>query len=175
LLEICGLFGALLADRDGIYDASDPNDRFVLGLKGQLSEMELHIIRSRLERGKLTKARRGKLHTNAPIGYVKTAAGGMALDPDDQVRRVAERLAADEWWLRDLAKELGMGYGRFKEWVKRSYVHARRVGGRKHLVIWADAEEREPLRRLGDAFRPGQASRYRAKLTRPKARPDGGS
>ena len=88
LLEVCGLFGALLADQDGRYDPSDPDDRLVLGLKGQLSEMELHIIRSRLERGKLNKARRGELLTNAPIGYVKTPAGGLSPDPNEQVRRV---------------------------------------------------------------------------------------
>jgi DNA invertase Pin-like site-specific DNA recombinase len=85
LLEVCGLFGARLADQDGLYDPSDPDDRLVLGLKGQLSEMELHIIRSRLERGKLNKARRGELHTNAPIGHVKTPASGLALEPDEQV------------------------------------------------------------------------------------------
>jgi DNA invertase Pin-like site-specific DNA recombinase len=96
LLEVCGLFGALLADQDGLYDPSDPNDRLVLGLKGQLSEMELHMIRCRLERGKLYKARRGELITNAPIGYVKTPAGGLALDPDDQVRAVV-RLVFDKF------------------------------------------------------------------------------
>jgi hypothetical protein len=87
-------------------------------------------------------------------------------------RRPAEGLVADEWWLRDLADELGLGYGRFKEWVRKGYVHARRVGSRKHLVIWADAEEWDRLRRLRDAFRPGQASPDPAELTRPKARPD---
>ena len=87
-------------------------------------------------------------------------------------RRPAEALAVDEWWIRDLADELGVGYSRFKEWVKKGYVHARRVGSRKHLVIWADAEERERLRRLRDDFRPGRTSRYPAELTRPKARPE---
>jgi DNA invertase Pin-like site-specific DNA recombinase len=96
LLEVCGIFGALLADQDGVYDPSDPNDRLVLGLKGQLSEMELHTIRSRLERGKLNKARRGELIINAPSGYVKTASGGLALDPDDQVRTVI-RLIFDKF------------------------------------------------------------------------------
>jgi hypothetical protein len=90
-------------------------------------------------------------------------------------RRPSEDLAADEWWLRDLADELGVGYGRFKEWVRRGYVHARRIGSRKHLVIWADAEERERLCQLRGAFRPGQTSPYPAELTRPKARPDQGS
>ncbi len=86
-------------------------------------------------------------------------------------RRPAEGLAVNEWWIRDLADGLGVGFGRFKEWVKRGYVHARRVGSRKHLVIWADAEERERLCRLRDAFRPGQTNPYPAELTRPKARP----
>ena len=96
LLEVCGIFGALLADQDGIYDPSDPNDRLLLGLKGQISELELHTIRSRLVRGKLNKARRGELFINAPIGYVKTPAGGLALDPDEQVRAVV-RLIFDKF------------------------------------------------------------------------------
>jgi DNA invertase Pin-like site-specific DNA recombinase len=92
LLEVCAIFGALLADQDGIYDPSDPNDRLLLGLKGQISELELHTIRSRLVRGKLNKARRGELFINAPTGYVKTPAGGLALDPDEQVRFVVRLL-----------------------------------------------------------------------------------
>ena len=56
------------------------------------------------------------------------------------MRRPAETLAVDEWWIRDLADELGMSYHRFKDWVKKGYVHVRRVGSRRHLVIWADAE-----------------------------------
>ncbi|MGC1721832.1 MAG: hypothetical protein WA746_22830 [Isosphaeraceae bacterium] len=68
----------------------------MLGLKGQISELELHTIRSRLVRGKLNKARRGELIINAPIGYVKTPAGGLALDPDDQVQQVV-RLIFDKF------------------------------------------------------------------------------
>jgi hypothetical protein len=86
--------------------------------------------------------------------------------------RPAVSLAADEWWIRDLADELGVGYSRIKEWVERGYVHARRVGSRRHLVIWADAEERDRLRRLRDAFGPGRTFRYPAELTRPKAHPE---
>jgi hypothetical protein len=89
-----------------------------------------------------------------------------------QRRRPNESLAIDEWWIRDLADELGVGYNRFKEWVKKGYVHARRVGSRKHLVIWADAEERERLCRLRDDFRPGRTSRYPVELTRRKVRPE---
>jgi hypothetical protein len=50
------------------------------------------------------------------------------------------RLAVDERWIRDLEDELAMGYHRFKERAKKGYVHARRIGKRKHLAIWADAE-----------------------------------
>jgi len=67
-------------------------------------------------------------------------------------RRPTEGLAVDDWWIRDLADELGVGYNRFKEWAKKGYVHARRVGSRKHLVICADAEERERLCRLRDTI-----------------------
>jgi DNA invertase Pin-like site-specific DNA recombinase len=88
LLEVCGIFGTLLADQDGVYDPGDPNDRLLLGLKGQISELELHTIRSRLDRGRMNKARRGELILHAPIGYVKTPPGGLALDPDEQVQAV---------------------------------------------------------------------------------------
>jgi len=94
LLEVCGIFGTLLADQDGVYDPADPNDRLLLGLKGQISELELHTIRTRLDRGRVNKARRGELFLHAPIGYVKTPAGGLALDPDEQVRAVV-RLVFD--------------------------------------------------------------------------------
>jgi hypothetical protein len=60
-------------------------------------------------------------------------------------RRPAESLAVDEWWIRDLADELGVGYPRFKEWAQKGYVHTRRVGRRKHLVIWAETVLRSRL------------------------------
>jgi DNA invertase Pin-like site-specific DNA recombinase len=88
LLELCGLFQVLIGDADGVYDPTDANDRMLLGLRGMMSEAELHVLRSRLHQGKLNKARRGELFTCVPIGYVRTPEGGMALDPDEQVRSV---------------------------------------------------------------------------------------
>jgi DNA invertase Pin-like site-specific DNA recombinase len=88
LLELCGVFQVLLADADGVYDPADFNDRLLLGLKGTMSEAELHILKSRLHQGKLNKARRGELFTCVPIGYVRSAEGGVALDPDEQARSV---------------------------------------------------------------------------------------
>jgi DNA invertase Pin-like site-specific DNA recombinase len=61
LLEICALFGTLIADSDGICDPADFNDRMLLGLKGTMSEAELHVIKQRMHQGKINKARRGEL------------------------------------------------------------------------------------------------------------------
>jgi DNA invertase Pin-like site-specific DNA recombinase len=88
LLEVCAVFHTLLADQDGLYDPTNYNDRLLLGLKGTLSEAELHVLRGRLTEGRLNKARRGELFNHAPIGYVRRASGEMALDPDEQVRGV---------------------------------------------------------------------------------------
>ena len=88
LLEACALFGALLADADGVYDPTDHNDRLLLGLKGAMSEAELHTLRARMHQGLLNKARRGEVYNHPPIGYVKSPAKGFALDPDEQVQAV---------------------------------------------------------------------------------------
>lgn len=87
LLELCGLFQVLIGDADGVYDPIDANDRMLLGLRGMMSEAELHVLRSRLHQGKVNKALRGELFTCVPVGYVRTPEG-IALDPDEQVRSV---------------------------------------------------------------------------------------
>ena len=81
LLEICALFGTLIADLDGIYDPSQYNDRLLLGLKGTMSEAELHLLKQRLYQGTLQKARRGALRFALPIGYVHNPAGEVVYDP----------------------------------------------------------------------------------------------
>ena len=88
LLEACALFGTLIADLDGIYDPSQYNDRLLLGLKGTMSEAELHLLKQRMYQGKLQKARRGELSFPLPIGYVWTADGAIGFDPDEQVQQV---------------------------------------------------------------------------------------
>jgi DNA invertase Pin-like site-specific DNA recombinase len=92
LLELCSLFQVLLADADGVYDPTDPNDRMLLGLRGMMSEAELHVLRSRLLQGKLNKVRRGEAFSLVPIGYVRTPEGGIALDPDEQARAAVHLL-----------------------------------------------------------------------------------
>jgi DNA invertase Pin-like site-specific DNA recombinase len=90
LLELCAIFRTLLGDQDGFYDPTDPNDRLLLGLKGTMSEAELHVLRGRLRQGVLNKARRGELFVLPPIGYVRSPFGGIELDPDEQVRGAVE-------------------------------------------------------------------------------------
>jgi hypothetical protein len=84
--------------------------------------------------------------------------------------RPAQPLGPDEWWVRDLGDKLGVSYHRFKDWVKKGYVHFRKVARRGNLVVWADAEERERLGRLRDYPRPGRSNRYPDELIRPKDR-----
>ena len=89
LLEAGMLFGTLIGDLlDEIYDLSHYNDRLLLGLKGTVSEAELHLIKQRMDQGKRNKARRGELRFGLPIGYVRDTAGGIAFDPDAQVQQV---------------------------------------------------------------------------------------
>ncbi|MFO0846895.1 MAG: recombinase family protein [Gemmataceae bacterium] len=96
LLELCARFHALLADADGLYDPADYNDRLLLGLKGTMSEAELHILKERMYQGKLNKARRGELLGTPPIGYVRLPSGGWAIDPDEQVQATV-RLIFDQF------------------------------------------------------------------------------
>lgn len=86
LLEICGLFGTLIGDVDGIYDPRDYNDRLLLGLKGTMSEAELFLIKRRMLAGKQSKAARGELGMPIPRGYVKISSGEVVKDPDEQAQ-----------------------------------------------------------------------------------------
>ena len=88
LLEVCALFGTLIADIDGVYDPTQYNDRLLLGLKGTMSEAELHILKQRMLAGKLNKAKRGELPFDPPIGYLRRPSGEVVLDPDEQVQQV---------------------------------------------------------------------------------------
>jgi DNA invertase Pin-like site-specific DNA recombinase len=86
LLEICALSDTLILDEDGVYDPAHFNDRLLLGLKGTMSEAELHVLRARLRGGILNKARRGELESPLPIGFCYDANARVILDPDKQVQ-----------------------------------------------------------------------------------------
>src|SRR5580692_9800186 len=94
LLELCAMTGTLICDEDGLYDPRDFNDRLLLGMKGQLSEAELHFLRARLRGGIISKARRGDLITPLPIGLAYDAAGHVTLDPGTAVQGAVAHLFA---------------------------------------------------------------------------------
>ena len=88
LLDMASVVGTLIADIEGIYDPRSYNDRLLLGLKGTMSEAELHTMRQRLTAGRLSKVQRGEYIQHLPTGLVRLEDGRVELDPDDQIRRV---------------------------------------------------------------------------------------
>ena len=92
LLELAALSRTLILDEDGVYDPAHFNDRLLLGLKGAMSEAELHILKARLQGGISNKARRGELEVPLPVGLVYMPNGTVALDPDAQIRGALEFL-----------------------------------------------------------------------------------
>jgi DNA invertase Pin-like site-specific DNA recombinase/DNA-binding transcriptional MerR regulator len=92
LIKICAINGTLICDEDGLYDPADPNDRLILGFKGQVSEFELHYLQARMRGGLLAKAARGELALPLPAGLAYDAAGNVTLDPDAGVRAAVTRV-----------------------------------------------------------------------------------
>src|ERR687898_1418490 len=86
LLDLCGYRQCLMGDRDGVYDPGSANGRLLLGLKGTISEVELHTMRGRLTAGLLNKAERGELALNLPAGLIRDAGGAVVKDPDREIQ-----------------------------------------------------------------------------------------
>src|SRR6266702_3976334 len=97
LLDLCGLTDTLIGDADGIYHPAMFNDRLLLGLKGTMSEAELHVLRARLLGGQRAKASRGELEMKLPVGLVNNGSGKVVLDPDGQVQS-AVRTFFETFW-----------------------------------------------------------------------------
>jgi len=133
LLELCALAETLILDEDGLYDPAHFNDRLLLGLKGTMSEAELHVLRARLRGGILSRARRGELKQMVPIGFVHDAADRVILDPDAQVQRVL-RLFFDSF------RRLGSCLAVVKEFQAQDLAFPRRVrsGPRKGELVWGE-------------------------------------
>lgn len=90
LIEYCAMTDTVLIDADGVYNPNDFNDRLLLGLKGTMSEAELHFLQERMRGGLMNKVKRGELKTVLPIGYVHDECGRIVKDPDVQVRETIE-------------------------------------------------------------------------------------
>jgi DNA invertase Pin-like site-specific DNA recombinase len=131
LLEICALTETLILDEDGLYDPQHFNDRLLLGLKGTMSEAELHLLRARLRGGLLNKAKRGELRTSLPVGLVYDSKGQVALDPDKQVQE-ALRLFFQTF------RRTGSAMGAVKAFRRKGILFPRRLlkGPRKGELLW---------------------------------------
>ncbi len=106
LLDLCGYRQCLIGDRDGVYDPGSANGRLLLGLKGTISEMELHTIRARLTAGLLNKAERGELGLMLPVGLIREVGGVVVKDPDREVQARLELIFATFLRVRSAAQVL---------------------------------------------------------------------
>src|ERR1700745_2580590 len=132
LLEICALTDTLILDEDGVYDPAHFNDRLLLGLKGTMSEAELHVLRARLQGGIRNKARRGELFVRPPMGFVYNSEEKLVLDPDQQVQQ----------WVRVLFetfRRTGSAIATVKYFAEQGVQFPRHVhaGPNKGDVVWA--------------------------------------
>ncbi len=116
LLEVCQIFGTLIADEQQVYDLNYLDDQLVLGIKGTLSVVELKVLRQRLQAGQESKARRGELFKRLPVGYALDPLGKVVLHPDRRVSEAIQLVFAkfrERWsvrqtfqWFRDHDVEL---------------------------------------------------------------------
>ena len=132
LFELCAIRDTLLADEDGVYDPSDVNDRLILGMKGIMSEMELHTMKNRLERGRRNKAERGELFHSVPWGYVLSPEGIVEFDPDEQVRATVKRVF-------DAFQDLGSGWAVLRHLREHNVLLPKRDGSGR--LLWRQATE----------------------------------
>jgi DNA invertase Pin-like site-specific DNA recombinase len=132
LLELCALSNTLICDEDGLYDPSSINDRLLLGLKGAMSEAELHILRSRMRGGVLSKARRGELRTPLPIGLTYDPLGKVVLDPDATVQGALRHLF-------ECFQRTGSARAVVKEFAAQQLSFPQRIrnGPHKGEIVWA--------------------------------------
>jgi DNA invertase Pin-like site-specific DNA recombinase len=133
LLELCALADTLILDEDGLYDPAHFNDRLLLGLKGAMSEAELHLLKARLRGGILSRARRGELKQMVPVGFAHDARDRVILDPDAQVQ-ASVRL------FFEIFKRTGSCLAVVKEFHVKELLFPRRLrsGVHKGELVWAE-------------------------------------
>jgi DNA invertase Pin-like site-specific DNA recombinase len=130
LTQFCAYTNTLLIDGDGVYDPNDFNDRLLLGLKGTMSEAELHFLQERMRGGLMSKAKRGELKCAIPIGYL-WADDKIVKDPDIEIQSAVERLFS-------AFQKTGSCHGAMQYFRKNGFKFPHRVGQgfRKGDVEW---------------------------------------
>src|SRR3984885_9146667 len=143
LLEICALADTLILDEDGVYNPKEFNDRLLLGLKGQMSEAEIYVMKARLHGGILSKALRGELQVPLPTGLVYDTQNRVQLDPDKQVQ---ESLT----FLFTTFERMGSATATMRAFRKNKLLFPRRVriGPRKGELIWEPLNHQRVLQVL---------------------------
>ncbi|KRB81057.1 recombinase family protein [Noviherbaspirillum sp. Root189] len=143
LLEICAITDTLILDEDGVYDPAHFNDRLLLGLKGTMSEAELHVLRARLQGGILSKARRGELEMRPPVGLIYNAEGAITLDPDQQVQHCLR-------WLFTTFRRTGSAMATARIARQEGLAFPRRCGKGVHKgeLLWTGLDHSQVLRIL---------------------------
>ena len=166
LLEICALTNTLILDEDGIYDPAHFNDRLLLGLKGTMSEAELHVLGARLRGGILSKARRGELLVPPPIGLVYDSKGTVVLDPDQQVQE-SVRLVFETF------RRTGSATATVKAFRTQGLLFPRRPRGEAHQdeLVWGDIGHNRVLQVLHN---PRYAGAFAFGRHRTRKKPEGG-
>ncbi len=152
LLELCAFTNTLIIDEDGCYDPADFNDQLLLGLKGTMSQAELHFLRGRLQGGRLNKARKGELRSPLPVGFVYDEVGRTVLDSDAEVRHVVQMLF-------DKFRETGSSYAVVHAFSREGLQFPKRAygGAWDGKLIWGRLSE---SRVLGMLKNPAYAGAY---------------
>lgn len=143
LLEICALSDTLILDEDGLYDPAHFNDRLLLGLKGTMSEAELHVLRARLIGGQRAKASRGELEVKLPVGLIYDAAGRVILDPDLHVQQAIRTFFGT-------FRRTGSATGTVRSFRQEGLLFPRRLttGPHKGELAWGELVHSRALRVL---------------------------
>ena len=167
LIELCALTATLILDEDGVYDPAEFNDRLLLGLKGTMSEAELHILKARMRGGQLNKARRGELGMCPPVGLIYRTEGTIGLDPDAQVQN-AIRLVFETF------DRTGSAIRTVRFFREQGLLFPRRLrtGPNKGELLWAPPQHARILQVLHN---PRYAGAFVYGRTRIRHLPDGGT
>jgi DNA invertase Pin-like site-specific DNA recombinase len=163
LMELCEIAGTLILDEDGLYDPAVFNDKLLLGLKGELSQAELHFLKARMRGGLLNKARRGELEMRPPIGLVYLADGSLGIDPDRAVQSAIQLLF-------DTFERTGSATQTARYFLEEGLKFPRRIhsGAQKGELLWGPVDHSRILEilhnpRYAGAFVYGR-TRTRRKL-----------
>ena len=138
LLEICALSGTLILDEDGLYDPAHFNDRLLLGLKGTMSEAELHVLKARLRGGILSKAQRGELKMPLPVGLVYDPLQRIVLDPDKQVQNTLRHFF-------ETFRRTGAGWATVQVFAKEGLKFPRHGQAGSGQLIWESLRHSKAL------------------------------